>query len=109
MPGIDGPGIHGVQTLADGIALRHSIAGDTPRRAVIVGAGYIGLEMAEAFCALGIDTHLVDAGPQPMSTLDPDDAVAGTGEALAVPRAQVPPLHEAGCHQAAQCGPHDLR
>ncbi len=80
LPGIDATGIHGVQTLDDGIALRNAIADDAPRRAVIVGSGYIGLEMAEAFCALGIDTHLVDAGPQPMSTLDPDMGalVAGT-------------------------------
>jgi len=72
LPGVDADGIHGVQTLDDGVALRSAIEADRPSRAVIVGGGYIGLEMAEAFCALGIDTHLVEAGPQPMSTLDPD-------------------------------------
>lgn len=72
LPGADAAGIHGVQTLDDGVALRRAIESDRPTRAVIVGGGYIGLEMAEAFCTLGIDTHLVDAGPQPMSTLDPD-------------------------------------
>lgn len=72
LPGIDAAGIVGVQTLDDGLELRHEIEQRRPTRAVIVGAGYIGLEMAEAFCAQGIETHLVDAAEQPMSTLDPD-------------------------------------
>lgn len=72
LPGIDADGIFGVQTLDDGVAVRRAIEERRPRRAVIVGGGYIGLEMAEAFRAVGIDTHLVDAAPQPMATLDPD-------------------------------------
>jgi NADPH-dependent 2,4-dienoyl-CoA reductase/sulfur reductase-like enzyme len=72
LPGIDAAGIVGVQTLDDGLALREEMQRRQPARAVIVGAGYIGLEMAEAFSSQGIDTHLVDAAEQPMSTLDPD-------------------------------------
>ncbi len=72
--GIDAEGIFGVQTLDDGVALRRTVEERRPRRVVIVGGGYIGLEMAEAFSTLGIDTHLVDAGPQVMATLDPDMA-----------------------------------
>lgn len=75
LAGIDADGIFGVQTLDDGVAVRLAVEECRPRRAVIVGGGYIGLEMAEAFCALGIDTHLVDAAPQPMATLDPDMGV----------------------------------
>jgi NADPH-dependent 2,4-dienoyl-CoA reductase/sulfur reductase-like enzyme len=72
LPGAHAPGIFGVQTLDDGVALRRYVAENHPARAVIVGGGYVGLEMAEACCALGIETHLVDGGPQPMPTLDPD-------------------------------------
>ncbi len=72
MPGVDPEGVFGVQTLDDGVALRTYVSERKPRRAVIVGGGYIGLEMAEALCALGVETHLVEAEGQPMNTLDPD-------------------------------------
>jgi NADPH-dependent 2,4-dienoyl-CoA reductase/sulfur reductase-like enzyme len=72
LPGAGAEGIFGVQTLDDGVALRAYVSGRRPRRAVIVGSGYVGLEMAEALCALGVETHLVDAAPQPMTRLDPD-------------------------------------
>lgn len=78
-PGIDAVGVLGVQTLADGIAvhaavdaLDDSVIGGARRRAVVVGGGYIGLELAEALVVRGIDVALVEAAAQPMSTLDPD-------------------------------------
>ncbi|GAB4327313.1 MAG: FAD-dependent oxidoreductase [Dehalococcoidia bacterium] len=71
-PGSDADGIYGIQTLDDGVAVQRAVHERRPRRAVVVGGGYIGLEMAEALCLLGIDTHLVDAAPHPMTTLDPD-------------------------------------
>ncbi|MGH8938768.1 MAG: FAD-dependent oxidoreductase, partial [Actinomycetes bacterium] len=57
----------------------------TPRRAVVVGAGYIGGEMAEAMLRHGLDVTVVDQAPEPMTTLDPDmgrlvhDAMEGMG------------------------------
>jgi NADPH-dependent 2,4-dienoyl-CoA reductase/sulfur reductase-like enzyme len=72
LPGADAGGVFGVQTLDDGVALRSYVTDRRLRRAVIVGGGYVGLEMAEALCALGVDTHLVDAAEQPLSRLDPD-------------------------------------
>jgi NADPH-dependent 2,4-dienoyl-CoA reductase/sulfur reductase-like enzyme len=60
-----------VQTLDDGIALLRALE-EKPRRAVVVGAGYIGLEMAEALIRRGLKVSLIDAAEQPMSTLDPD-------------------------------------
>ena len=79
LSGADAPGVFGVQTLDDGVALRSFVVDKQPRRAVIVGGGYVGLEMAEALCALGVETHLVDLADQPMTTLDPDmgELVAG--------------------------------
>ncbi|MFC8765553.1 FAD-dependent oxidoreductase [Streptomyces sp. NPDC057193] len=72
LPGIDAPGVHGVQTLGDGQALLDSLDRAPGRRAVVVGAGYIGVEMAEALLGRGYEVTLLNRGEQPMSTLDPD-------------------------------------
>ncbi|MDL2081053.1 FAD-dependent oxidoreductase [Streptomyces sp. GXMU-J15] len=72
MPGVDAPGVHGVQTLGDGRALIDTLEGTRGRRAVVVGAGYIGVEMAEALINRGYEVTVVDRGAEPMSTLDPD-------------------------------------
>ncbi|MFG3021379.1 FAD-dependent oxidoreductase [Streptomyces sp. NPDC048254] len=72
MPGADAPGVHGVQTLDDGQALLDTLARTRGRRAVVVGAGYIGVEMAEAMISRGYEVTVVNRGSEPMSTLDPD-------------------------------------
>ncbi|QDQ14263.1 FAD-dependent oxidoreductase [Streptomyces spectabilis] len=85
LPGIDAPGVHGVQTLGDGQALLDRLAATEGRRAVVIGAGYIGVEMAEALLHRGYEVTVVNRGEQPMSTLDPDmgrlvhDAMSGMG------------------------------
>ncbi|WP_030544350.1 FAD-dependent oxidoreductase [Streptomyces albus] len=73
IPGIDAPGVHGVQNLDDGRAL-HEALGKDPEglRAVVVGAGYIGVEMAEALVRRGCRVTVLEQAEQPMSTLDPD-------------------------------------
>ncbi|MEV3952614.1 FAD-dependent oxidoreductase [Streptomyces halstedii] len=72
LPGIDAAGVHGVQTLDDGQALLETLERTTGRRAVVVGAGYIGVEMAEAMLRRGYEVTVVNRGAQPMATLDPD-------------------------------------
>ncbi|MFD7692814.1 FAD-dependent oxidoreductase [Streptomyces sp. NPDC059805] len=72
MPGADAPGVHGVQTLDDGQALIDTLSRTRGRRAVVVGAGYIGVEMAEALINRGYEVTVVNRGSEPMSTLDPD-------------------------------------
>ncbi|MGW7401354.1 FAD-dependent oxidoreductase, partial [Streptomyces cyaneofuscatus] len=85
LPGIDAPGVHGVQTLGDGQALLDSLDHAAGRRAVVVGAGYIGVEMAEAMLKRGFEVTVLNRGEQPMATLDPDmgklvhDAMDGLG------------------------------
>jgi NADPH-dependent 2,4-dienoyl-CoA reductase/sulfur reductase-like enzyme len=71
VPGADAPGILGIQTITDGIALRGQVD-DGAERAVVVGGGYIGLEMAEALKRRGLHVCIVDRSPQPMGSLDPD-------------------------------------
>jgi NADPH-dependent 2,4-dienoyl-CoA reductase/sulfur reductase-like enzyme len=70
--GLDTPGVMNVQTLGDGQCLLDALAQRAPRRAVVVGGGYIGLEMAEAMQLRGLDVTLVDLAPQPMVTLEPE-------------------------------------
>jgi NADPH-dependent 2,4-dienoyl-CoA reductase/sulfur reductase-like enzyme len=89
VPGVDAEGIFGVQTLADGVTVRRAVDEGEPRRAVVVGGGYVGLEMAEALVRRGLEVALVDRTEQPMaSTLDLDmgelvaDAVRSVGVSL---------------------------
>jgi NADPH-dependent 2,4-dienoyl-CoA reductase/sulfur reductase-like enzyme len=85
LPGMDAPGVHGLQTLDDGQALLDSLTRKQGRRAVVVGAGYIGVEMAEALLKRGYEVTVLNRGKQPMATLDPDmgrlvhDAMDGLG------------------------------
>jgi NADPH-dependent 2,4-dienoyl-CoA reductase/sulfur reductase-like enzyme len=71
VPGVDAPGIHGVQTLDDGEVLLASLE-HQPRRAVVVGGGYIGIEMAEAMVNRGLDVTVLTRSAEPMATLDAD-------------------------------------
>ncbi|MEH1102629.1 FAD-dependent oxidoreductase [Micromonospora sp. CPCC 205561] len=71
----DADGIFGMQTLDDGAALRDWLDSEPrPRRAVVVGGGYIGVEMAEALIQRGLAVTLVEQAEQPMATVDPDMA-----------------------------------
>lgn len=53
------PGVRAVRTLADGAWWLDRIAGEGVRRAVVAGGGYIGVEMAEALLARGLEVTLV--------------------------------------------------
>jgi NADPH-dependent 2,4-dienoyl-CoA reductase/sulfur reductase-like enzyme len=72
VPGVDAQGIYGVHDLQSGIEVRQAVDGPKAKRAVIIGGGYIGLEMAEALVRRGMDVSLVERAPQVMVTLDPD-------------------------------------
>src|SRR5205807_2819560 len=73
VPGFDHEKVHGVQTLDDGAhLLRHAqkIGAD---RVVVVGAGYIGLEIAEAFIKRGASVTVVERESEVLpATMDPD-------------------------------------
>ena len=71
LPGIDAPWIHGVQTLTDAARLLDAI-NEPPGRVVVIGGGYIGLEMAEAFVDRGVHVTVVDSAAQPMRSIDED-------------------------------------
>jgi len=67
--GLDLPGVHVLHTMADTFALHQALTAGA-HSAVIVGGGYIGLEMAEAFTARGLEVTLVEQAPTVMPTVD---------------------------------------
>ncbi|SOD94492.1 FAD-dependent oxidoreductase [Blastococcus haudaquaticus] len=69
--GLDADGVHGVHRLADGADIRAAIAAGA-KRAVVLGGGYIGLEMAEVLQTRGLEVTVVLADPLPMAQLDDD-------------------------------------
>ncbi|SFN84140.1 NADPH-dependent 2,4-dienoyl-CoA reductase, sulfur reductase [Geodermatophilus obscurus] len=74
--GIDADGVYGVQVLDDGVALRDELDSGRVRRVVVVGGGYIGLEIAEACRVRGLDVTVVDKSATPVGTFDPDVGAA---------------------------------
>ncbi|MBK5306337.1 MAG: FAD-dependent oxidoreductase [Frankiaceae bacterium] len=85
VPGIDASGVYGVQVLDDGVALIRELDSGDVRRVVVVGGGYIGLEIAEACRTRSLDVTVVDQSATPVGTFDPDiggfiaDALRGLG------------------------------
>ncbi len=72
LPGVDGPGVFEVHSLADGERVRAELETGRVAHAVVVGAGYVGLETAESLMARGVAVTLLDHGAAPMASLDPD-------------------------------------
>ncbi|WP_456476856.1 FAD-dependent oxidoreductase [Oceanithermus sp.] len=73
VPPLEGAGLEGVFTLRqpeDGVAIRAALA--DARRTVIVGGGYVGLEVAEAFRAQGKEVTLIELEPRVLPGADPE-------------------------------------
>jgi pyridine nucleotide-disulfide oxidoreductase len=64
-------GVYILHSMGDTFALTHTIDTLTPRTALIVGAGYVGLEMAEGLTARGLHVTQVEMLPEVLSTVDP--------------------------------------
>jgi NADPH-dependent 2,4-dienoyl-CoA reductase/sulfur reductase-like enzyme/rhodanese-related sulfurtransferase len=73
-PGIDLPGIFTLRTIPDSREIRDWIESSAPRKAVVVGGGFIGLEMAENLAHRGIAVTIVELANQLMPPLDPEMA-----------------------------------
>ncbi|MFT3798311.1 FAD-dependent oxidoreductase [Microbacterium sp.] len=71
IPGVDLPQVQTLRTVAEATRLRAVVdaVGDG-RRAVVLGGGFIGVEVAEALRMRGIDVELVQSGPHVLSPLD---------------------------------------
>lgn len=65
-------GVHVLHTMGDTFALMRTLQNRQVRRAVIVGAGYVGLEMAEALTSCGLAVTQVEQLPEVLPTVDPE-------------------------------------
>lgn len=74
LPGIQLPGIFSVRTIPDSRRIRQWIDQYDAREAVVVGGGYIGMEMVENLHKRGLAVTVVEKQPQVMPLLDPEMA-----------------------------------
>lgn len=70
MPGIDLPGVMTLRTVPDANAIRRYIVEHGVRRALVIGAGFIGLEVAENLHHVGIEVSIVEGGSHVLPPLD---------------------------------------
>ncbi len=82
LPGVDRPEVRTLRTVPDADALRAMLDGGA-RRAVVIGAGFIGLETVEAFRHRGLDVALVELAPQVLPAIDAEMAALVEAELLA--------------------------
>ena len=67
-----GAGVHLLHSMGDTFAVMRTLEESQPASAVIVGAGYIGLEMAEALVARGLAVTQFEQLSEVLPTVDPD-------------------------------------
>lgn len=70
IPGLDLPGVHTLHTMDDSFGVQKQLTESQPRSVVIVGLGYIGVEMADALVQRGLDVTLVGKTKSVLATLD---------------------------------------
>lgn len=69
-PGVDLPGIFTIRNVSDTDYIKAYVGKFSVRKAVIVGAGFIGLEMAENLHSLGLEVSIVELGNQILAPVD---------------------------------------
>lgn len=74
LPGEDLDGVFTLRKLTDAMGIKSFLNERKCRKAVIIGAGYIGMEMCEAFRNLGIETQVIDILPRPALRWDAEFA-----------------------------------
>lgn len=74
IPAMDDPRVMTLRTVEDALAMRRYVESASPSKAVVVGGGYIGLEVAENLVDTGLDVTIVQRPSQVMPPLDPEMA-----------------------------------
>lgn len=74
LPGTDSKRLFSLRTVEDTFCIRQFVEEQKPKTAVMVGGGFIGLEVAENLCELGIKVSVIQRGNQLLNTLDYDMA-----------------------------------
>lgn len=70
--GIDLPGVFCLRNMEDTDQISVWLADKEPEKAVVVGGGYVGLEMVENLAARGVDVTLIEKADQVMGPMDPE-------------------------------------
>ena len=71
LPGINLPGVFFLRWMADSFAFQEYLTARCPTSIVIIGAGYIGMEMADAMNRRGLSVSVVEFAPSVLTTFDP--------------------------------------
>jgi NADPH-dependent 2,4-dienoyl-CoA reductase/sulfur reductase-like enzyme len=74
LPGLDLAGVFNLDVMEDALAIKAYLEAYESKRAVVVGGGYIGLEMVENLTRLGLQVQLVELGNQLFPSVDLDIA-----------------------------------
>lgn len=74
IPGIQREGIYTLRNMADVDRIKAHVEVQRPRRAAVVGGGYVGIEMAENLRHLGLEVTLIEAANQVLGPLDAEMA-----------------------------------
>lgn len=70
--GLENPGVFFLRWMDDSFAVKRFMDKSSPKRVVIIGGGYIGLEMADALTHKGMAVSLLEFAPEVLTTLDPE-------------------------------------
>ncbi|HQN26363.1 MAG TPA: FAD-dependent oxidoreductase [Syntrophales bacterium] len=73
-PGFDLPGVFLLKNLADAIRIKAHLNRSACRKAVVIGAGFIGMEMCEALRERGMETTVIHRGERPVARWDAEFA-----------------------------------
>lgn len=74
IPGVDSDNVFPIRNIQNAETTRHFVDATSPKHATIIGAGFIGLEMAEQLKLRGVDVTVIERIPQVMPPLDKDMA-----------------------------------
>ena len=72
IPGKDLEGVYVIRNLMDTLKMKNYLNEGTCKKAVLIGGGYIGMEMCEALRNVGVDVKVVDILPRPAHRWDPE-------------------------------------
>jgi NADPH-dependent 2,4-dienoyl-CoA reductase/sulfur reductase-like enzyme/peroxiredoxin family protein/rhodanese-related sulfurtransferase/TusA-related sulfurtransferase len=70
LPGIESSKIHMLRNIPDTDKIKTKVAAEGTRSAVVIGGGFIGVEMAENLREAGLEVSLIEAGPQILAPFD---------------------------------------
>lgn len=114
VPGAELPGVFYLKTMEDGLLLREVARLPDVRDVVVVGGGYIGVEMAEAMLRLGKQVTLLEGGERILSTFEPEfselaaQELERNGVTVRVGRA-VESVEETGAKRVVRAGGEELQ